>query len=134
MTYWLKLWGRGVDPYEDGRLPLDHLTFGKARKPRVEMGDQLVILGVGTGGKLVATETSTSGITKPGTHPEWPYRCETRVDLLCEVARAPWIGVLPDAENLKRWLNTRAGYRRITKEQFETAELAIRTAGGKAPK
>ncbi len=134
MTYWLKLWGTRQNAYPG--LPEDHLTFGKGGKPSVDMGDRLVILGVGTGGKLVAIVTATSGVTTPGNPdwPDWPYRCDSRIDLLCEdVDRAPYYGVLPDSENLKRWLRTTKGYRKITEEQFRVAEAAIRAAGGKPP-
>ena len=132
MTYWLKLWGSGKGRYQP--LPTDHLTFGKGGKPGVESGDRLVILGVGTNGKLLAIATATSGITLPGTSPDQPYRCASRLDLVCgNVDRAPAYTVIPGADQLRQWLKTPADHRTVSEEQFLAAEAAVLAAGGKAP-
>lgn len=132
MTYWLKLWGSGRGRYQP--LPIDHLTFAKGGRPGVATGDRLVILGVGTSGKLLAIVTATSGITMPGTDPQAPYRCESRIDLVCgNVDRAPAYGVLPGADQLRQWLKTPADHRAITEAQFAAAEAAILAAGGTPP-
>ncbi len=130
MAYWLKLWGSGKGRYQP--LPVDHLTFGKGGRPGVETGDRLVILGIGTSGKLLAIATATSGITLPSASPEQPYRCESRLDLVCSnVDRAPGYTVIPGADELRQWLKTSADHRRITEAQFLAAEAAIRAAGGR---
>lgn len=130
MTYWLKRWGTSGRKYEDGRLPSDHLSWGKGGKPSVTLGDRIVILGVGTGNKLVATMTALASVVLRGTHADWPWEGDTRIDLEVGASGAPTIDVMPDALLLRRWMNWRKGYRKITKEQFEAAEAAIREAGG----
>ena len=65
---------------------------------------------------------------------DWPYRCDSHIELIVEdLDRAPRFSVLPGAENLERWLKTRKGYRKLTKEQYDAACRVIRGAGGRRP-
>ena len=130
---WLKLfWGSGRSLYQP--LPRDHVTFAQGGRPGIATGDRLVILGVGTSGKLLAIVTATSGIAMPGPDPQAPHRCESRIDLVCaHVDRAPACGVLPGADQLRQWLETPADHRAITEAQVAAAEAAILAAGGTPP-
>ena len=91
-------------------------------------------IGVGTHGKLVGVVTANSRIWDTQTGSTYRFRCKSTIDLLCEVAKAPSIDVLPGPAKLNEWRKTTKGHRPITKEQFDAAVHAIKMAGGTKPR
>jgi hypothetical protein len=136
MGCWLKPWGNEEQPFK--RLPDKVVPFpSHPGRPRVAIGDLLVIFGVGTGRLVGVMRVLTEAYDLPESGPgekneRYPFACDAEVheglDLAADLHAAPSIRRLTNAEKLLGGIQYGRGHLKLEAPDDEVALAAIRDA------